>query len=262
MTSFIVPNRINGLDLCSIQDRIQKVDFNRVSQAGFVFVYVKASQYSRTKDLSFDSLVGRARVAGLRVGAYHFCAHDTDPLLQAQFFYRASSALGSKPGELPPMLDWEFCTPAYYESKKIAHHKHCVTWLEAFAKEVEKLWYPDNARHNIPRYPVVYSYPAYSGAHQPELGEASPLARFHLNLASYPNGRSMELPPETHQTYHKVPKPWSRAILTQYSGDAGMPVPGIVGACDRDLWNGSTGEWYDFLGIERPVDIVEGKVLE
>lgn len=253
MTSFIVPNRINGLDLCSIQDSIP-LDAKRIKDAGFDFVYVKSSQYSQTRDIRFSSLTDRLSKAGLRVGAYHFCAHDSDPEAQAEFFYKASGGLGKNAGELPPMVDWEFCTPSKYKN----HPLHCVEWLEKFLTKATQLWYPENHARRITRLPVVYSFPDYCNRHQPALGLSGTLSQFPFCLASYRRGR--ELPGEDHQTYHSVPKPWQRAILTQYSGNDGMPVPGIAGACDRQLFNGSSGEYYDFLGLERPVDLIEGDV--
>ncbi len=252
---WIVPNRINGLDLCDIQD-VTPINTKKLVDAGFDFVYVKSSQYSRIKNARYDSLVERLKDAGLKVGAYHFCSHDTDPVKQVQFFHRACGGLGSKPGELPPMLDWEYCTPRNYTP----HPDHCVKWIETAAAEATRLWYPDNAYRVVPRYPVVYTYPNYSSSHQPAL-QASQVGMYPLCYASY-SSNYLKLPPEDHVSYHRVPLPWLQPRLTQYSGDKGVPVPGIAGACDRQLFIGSSGDWAEFLGLERPVHITEGNVVE
>jgi GH25 family lysozyme M1 (1,4-beta-N-acetylmuramidase) len=248
--SWIVEGMINGLDLCSIQDRLP-IDPKAIKDAGFEFVYVKASQYSSTKDLRFDSLVDRLRNAGLSVGAYHFCSHDTDPDKQAEFFYKASSGLGSKPGELPPMVDWEFCTPSHYSSNAqkypLGHPKHCVDWLERMALAVTNLWYPDNDNRLCQRFPVVYSYPNYCGSHQPALGE-SWIGGYPLCFASYRNDGAIPL--KDHVVSHTIPRPWKTWALCQYSGDKGVAVPGISGACDRQVFNGDETAFRKFRGLK------------
>lgn len=259
----IVPNRINGIDLCGVQEyKPGAVDFKKVKEAGFEFVYAKSSQYSKTKDFTFDSLVDRARDAGLRVGAYHFCSHDSDPEAQAEHFFRASNGLGRLPGELPPMGDWEFCTSSVYVPPKypLGHPAHCINWGERFMKRVTELWYPDNARMQVPRLPTLYTYPNYAGRHQPQLS-ASTLGIYPLTYASYksePDGKGGYklvgwLPKESQGPLHKIPGPWADWKLWQYSGNNGLRVPGVPGDCDRQLFNGSQGDWAEFLGLCRPV---------
>jgi len=260
---FIVPNRINGIDLCpTIQ---VNVDFKKVKDHGFEFVYIKSSQYSKTSVGAFSKYLDRARDAGLRVGAYHFCSHDTEPEAQAQFFFRASGGLGSKSGELPPMVDWEFCTPSNYKP----HPFHCVNWAERFMKTATELWYPDNENRIIKRLPTLYTYPNYAKTHQPSL-QASVLGIYPLCYASYaskPDGKGgfkliPWLPNESQEALHKVPMPWAGNRLWQYSGNNGLPVPGISGDCDRQLFNGSSGDWAEFLGLQRPVHQTVKEVVE
>ncbi len=251
----IIEGSVNGIDLCSIQDQPAPIDANSIRAAGFEFAYVKSSQYSSTKDQRFDSLVDRLRNAGLRVGAYHFCSHDTDPVAQANWFYRASKGLGSAGGELPPMCDWEFCTPQRYPD----HPVHCVRWIESFCKEVERLWYPNNDDRLVPRHPVLYSYPGYCGGHQPALA-ASALDVYPLCLASYRNDGS--IPAADVVLSHAIPAPWKQWTLCQYSGDKGVKAPGIRGACDRQVFNGTSGQWADFIGLRRDVSQTVGDVKE
>lgn len=259
MSSVIVPNRVNGIDLCYLQDT-PPLDAKKIKEAGFEFAYVKSSQYSSTRDNRFNSLVDRLRMAGLAVGAYHFCAHDTDPEKQAEFFFRASEGLGQKPGELPPMIDWEFCTPSKYNP----HPLHCVKWLQKFASKAKELWY-----ERVPRFPVIYTYPYYSNGHQPALSEAGDLSKYPLCFASYKgvsDGRGYRLvpwlPTEDANPFAAIPKPWSKWTLWQYSGNNGLKVPGISFDCDRQLFNGTSGEFQDFLGIVKPVHQTELEVKE
>ena len=248
--TYIVKDSINGIDISSIQGII---DARAIRSAGFDFVYIKSSQYSRIGDASFSRNVDACRSAGLVVGAYHFCAQDTDPEKQMNFFYRMSEGLGSKSGELPPMIDWEFCTPSRYTD----HPKHCVGWLEKAVKRATELWYPGNASLQLagrsPRLPTIYTFPVYAEVHQPMLGQ-SELGGYPLTYASYKVGKW--LPNRGQMPLHKLPNPFQRALLWQYSGNGGYKVPGTAGDCDRQVFTGSSGEWKDFLGLERPVDSI------
>jgi GH25 family lysozyme M1 (1,4-beta-N-acetylmuramidase) len=250
----IIPGAVNGLDVCYLQDT-PPLNPQAIKDAGFEFVYVKSSQYSSTRDLRFTSLVDRLRKVGLVVGAYHFCAHDTDPVSQAEFFYKASMGLGSKAGELPPMADWEFCTPSRYPN----HPQHCVDWIERFTDACDLLWYPENEHRSVPRRTVVYTYPNYAGTHQPALGNSKTLGTRALCYASYANTAGYVPISVSELPFHKVPKGLSKPLLVQYSGDRGAMVPGISVACDRQVFMGSREEWDVFLGISRPASKVEGK---
>lgn len=248
--AIIVPEAINGIDLCGA---IQwPIDAKKIREAGFEFAYVQSSLYSGAYAPKFSKLVGELRNAGLSVGAYHFCSHDTDPVKQARFFHQASDGLGTNPGELPPMADWEYCTPSHYPN----HPQHCVSWIAAFLKECKELWYADNDR-----LPVVYTYPSYGGTHQPYLAEETGLGAYPLCYASYRQDGAIPLT-VGQAVVHKIPRPWTSWALCQYSGNVGVPVPGVSGNCDRLVFNGSGGDFSAFLGNSRPAESLTFGVKE
>src|SRR3954464_9507925 len=98
---------IELVDMCSLQDPAH-ADFRKMKDSGVRGVYFKSSQYSASEDPTFDIGVERATAAGLACGAYHFAYCGSDPYNQMAFFWKASRGLGAKPGELPPMIDWEY----------------------------------------------------------------------------------------------------------------------------------------------------------
>ncbi len=250
----IVPDAINGIDLCG--EFQWPVDAALIRKAGFEYAYVQSSRYSGQRAKNFDRLVDSLRGAGLAVGAYHFCSHDTDPIKQARFFHAASHGLGTNPGELPPMADWEYCTPAKYSD----HPKHCVSWIAAFLKECKELWYGPMVKPSG-RLPVLYTYPSYGSSHQPALAQEPSLGEYPLCWASY--RRDGAIPLTVGQAaVHKVPGNWSNWTLCQYSGDKGVRVPGVPGACDRQVFSGSSGDFAVFTGLSRPVSSFEGLVKE
>lgn len=244
-----VPNAVNGLDLSSIQDYPKQFDAVAIKKAGFDYAYVQSSRYSSTREVRFQSMVDRLHNAGLRVGAYHFCSHVSDPEEQAMFFYKASGGLGSQPGELPPMVDWEFCTPSVYKPPTYpeGHPTHCVQWAEKFCNAVANLWWPNNAQLRVPRLPTIYSYPNFCAKHQPVLG-GSVLGKLPLTLASYRIDGSVPSGID-HAVTHSIPDPWKDWTICQYSGTQGVPVPGIVGPCDRQCFNGTRDEFDTFCGL-------------
>lgn len=240
-----------GFDASSVQ-WTSKVSFLSAFEAGYRFAYVKCSQYSRTRDGRYSDLVLRLQAAGITVGAYHFCSHDSDPVSQMEFFFGASEGLGSNPGELPPMLDWEFCTPGHYTPAngfQDGHPAHCVNWLVKAQEHATRLWYPGNDRReldgNSRREAVVYTYPNYSATHQPALGMALSLGTKPLVFASYTFGSDM--PSRAHIPAHKIPAPWQKATMVQVKGNDGR-LPGLVGACDIDCFLGSEKDWRVHLG--------------
>ncbi len=254
----IVPDAINGIDLCG--EFQWPIDARKIKEAGFEYAYVQSSRYSSQRCGNYDRLVGQLRDAGLSVGAYHFCSHGTDPVQQARFFHQASDGLGSHPGELPPMADWEFCTPSnYHDLFKYpeGHPQHCVSWISAFLKECKALWYGPTSS----RLPVIYSYPAYCGAHSPALAKELSLGEYPLCWASYREDGSIPTSMETAISHH-VPLPWAKHTLCQYSGNNGKPVPGVSGPCDRQVFFGSSAEWATFRGLQRDVSLPSWPVKE
>jgi lysozyme len=245
---------IDGCDLCSLQGN---VDFDRMANesAGgpdrepMRFVYIKSSQYSGTPDMNFMRYADAAQKAGLMVGAYHFCSQASDPDAQMRFFYRTSGGMGKNPGELPPMIDWEYCT--------VPPPLHCVDWLRKALETAEDLWYPQNQSHALvgprARKPVVYTYPYYAKQHQPYL-DLSGAENYPLCQATYVSKK--DYPQEFQLDLVKAISPWSVPTLLQYSGNGGMRVPGVSVDCDRDLFLGSIAEFEQFCGIFRTADSV------
>lgn len=248
-----------GIDLCSLQGTI---DPQKIKDSGIRYAYVKSSQYSSTVDSTFHGYVSQLKSVGIAVGAYHFCFQGSDPEKQMEHFFRASEGLGKEVGELPPMIDWEFCKND--SAGNPLSSKQCVEWLQAAVAKATKLWYPGNAERilsgEMPRKPVVYTYPFYAEQHQPELELAEELGSYPLCYASYKSNGPELLPWDPlkegkYKPIHKLPKPWKDWTLWQYSGNKGMKVPGIGPDCDRQLFAGGEKEFLKFLGA---VDIIRG----
>ncbi len=219
-------NGIELVDMCSLQAP-DRVDFNKVRDSGIRGVYFKASQYSASDDPTFAVGVERAMAAGLVCGAYHFAYCGSDAIKQMEHFYKASGGLGSLPGELPPMLDWEFAVNG--SDGKPLTKSGTVLWLAAALDHMWSLWYARGERR-----PTAYTYPFFADERQPWLSQVQTLASYPLTLAAYPS-------------ITKIPKPWDRVTIHQYVGNGGK-VPGVPVDCDRDRFLGTEEEFQAFLG--------------
>lgn len=244
-------NFIDGIDISGMQGDI---DAEKIAKAGFKFAYVKASQYSSTRDLKFDQYVKQLKAAGLHVGAYHFCFQGSDPEDQMKFFYNACEGLGSQVGDMPPMIDWEFCKNDAQGNPLTPNR--CVEWLETASAKASKLWYPDTAQRLLDgfqaRKPVIYTYPYFASQHQPLLADSG-VWQYPLCYASYKSeGQKLVAwyPPKEGKTspLHKLPAPWKDWTLWQYSGNFGTKVPGVGPDCDRQLFNGTYEDLLRFCG--------------
>lgn len=252
------------IDLCDISSVQGHIDFRRMANepaggpdgAPMKGVYIQSSRYSSTPELTFLKYRDAAMKEGLLVGAYHFCWQGGDPEKQMEFFFNACHGLGQKSGELPPMIDWEFCKPPLGQID-------CVDWLIKASAHAESLWYPENQKLllNGPRArkPIIYTFPYFAGNHQPELSQSG-MNRYPLCLASYKD--KPWYPKEGEAPVHPVPKPWTTATMCQYSGNNGLSVPGVHGACDRDVFLGSTSDFEQFCGIFKTHEPLEYEVKE
>ncbi len=224
---------IELVDMCSLQNP-QYVDFDKMKASGVRGVYLKSSQYSGSADATFDIGVDRAMKAGLACGAYHFAFCGSNPAVQMDFFHRMSSGLGKRPGELPPMIDWEYAVNGL-DGQPLVKSK-TVDWALEALDAAKALWYPDSDR-----LPILYTFPYFAEQRQPWLGNATRLAEYPLALAYYP-------------TILSVPKPWTVATIHQYAGDGGR-VPGVSVACDRDRFLGTEEQFQAFLGYREPTGV-------
>jgi lysozyme len=188
-----------------------KVDFVRAKAAGIAGVIQKATQGFTYIDPTFARNRAAISTAGLRFGAYHF-GTGGDGVEQADFFL---NQVKPQPGDLL-VLDFE--ANSVGPSMDLEQARAFITHVQA----ITGLW------------PGLYSG-SYLKEH---LGtQADPvLTNCWLWMAQY--GPTPVIPPA-----------WNKWTLWQYT-DGGLgpvhePVDG-VGACDRDMFNGTADELVAF----------------
>lgn len=219
------PGYVDGIDVSSVQP---SVDWDRVAAAGFEFAIVKVSEGVGGLDpRRLDHLAG-ARAAGLATGVYHVARVGESPLAQVMTLWDAM-------GDTMPFraaLDLEVMPDG--TSREAA-----VEWTLRFIEEAER-WFG--------RPPLLYTYPYFIRRLMPLPAE---IARCPLWIAHYASVTEPWIPPEAFRPF--VPAPWSDWTLHQYSGNGGYCVPGVLGDCDRNLFNGDTRAFRELCGFSQPV---------
>lgn len=210
---------LKGIDVSDYQT---KVDYKRVADAGYTFVFVKATEGTWwTGKLFRKHWAGfGAESVGMLRGAYHFFRPLEDAKKQIDRFVKTVQATGSEP-ELPYALDLE-------------DHKGSVGIQPAVIVD-GALAAIDRLEQLTGSVPILYTGPSfftrmlrgYGALGLKPAPRAMELTRFPLWMADY-NPPAADLPwPRACGTGHG----WS---FWQQSGSA--TVPGVKGACDVNVF--------------------------
>jgi lysozyme len=122
---------VGGVDLSHWDPPIS---FTALKAAGQRFAYFKATQGTYMTDWTYAAKSASARLAGLRVGGYHFFDWRLSGVSQARYFVAAVKARGGFHGRLRPMVDVECYAPL---GKPVP--SDAVPRLRAFVNEVRRL---------------------------------------------------------------------------------------------------------------------------
>lgn len=100
---YVDPDRfpVRGFDISAHNGY---ANLKAAADAGFEFVFIKASEGVDFRDPNFALNWQKARHAGLAIGAYHFFRFDKDGVEQADNFLRV---IGPRPLDLPLVIDVE-----------------------------------------------------------------------------------------------------------------------------------------------------------
>lgn len=194
-----------GIDVASHQGT---VDWRAVAGSGQAFAFTKASGGTWYTNPTFRRNWSEIKAAGLVRGAYHYAFESSGaplpgdgPEAEAEYFVATIlHAGGIETGDMLA-LDLEDGRGQLGE------------WTLRFCRRVEQL---------VGFPPLVYTGAWFSVPHG--LGAVPELARYPLWLAAYQD------------TQPSPPPPWSEVAIWQHS--ASGRVPGVVGDCDLNVFNG------------------------
>ena len=190
---------VKGIDVSYYQGTI---DWNRVSNDGVKYAFIRVSDGAGYRDSKFDSNWRGAKANGVLRGAYQFFRSDQDPIRQADLLIeKVGGRLGA--GDLPPVIDVESTDG---QSKATIARK-VRQWL-------------DRIHDKLGVDAIVYTGPYFW---QDSVG--ADLDNYHLWVAHY--GTSCPL----------VPGTWNRWAFHQYTSSG--RVSGIGGNVDMNRFNGT-----------------------
>jgi GH25 family lysozyme M1 (1,4-beta-N-acetylmuramidase) len=220
------PGYVDGLDISAVQ---VITDAKAVAEDGFIYATVKASEGVMYCDPRALENLERLRDVGLICNVYTFlrpsqgrpvdqvqkafeCAGDT-------FTMRLALDLEGAPNGMPP-------------EGTLAFAEECV----------------DECLHHGVLAPEFYSDPAFIRERMmPALASSKVIGECALWIAQYRSTTTPWLPPKGYSPW--TPQPWTRWTKHQYSGNGGYRVRGIVGDCDRDLFNGDLAMFKAYMGL-------------
>lgn len=214
------------IDVSTVQ---KTIDWSRAVEEGAVRgAYVKSSEGTGYVDPMCLRHLDGARKAGLLVGIYHFCHPTLNAAAQVK---RAWDACGPTMPHFRLAMDLEAASSALGGPE-----------LVAFARDFRSATLDTFGRSN-----VLYSYSSFlAGRMGLTLSTALDLAGCPLWLANYGPGGPWS---PTDTQWPKVPRPWDRITMWQYSGNGGLPVPGVVGDVDRNYFAGDDAALREFAGV-------------
>ncbi len=202
---------VQGIDISKYQGDI---DWNRVRDAGIRFAYMKVSEGGDHVDSRFYANWEAASEAGVARGVYHFMYWCRTAAEQAVWF---SHAVPQDRTQLPPVLDLEWNNDSVTCPKRVARD----VALEKIHKMLEMMEYHTGKR------PVIYTDINF---HRDVLeGELRGYDFWLRSVAAEPHERFKN-------------RPWT---FWQYTATG--RVPGIRGDVDRNVFNGSPGDWNRWL---------------
>jgi len=200
---------ILGIDVSSYQGN---PTWSSVKSAGYTFAYAKASEGTTIADGSFVYNMTNGTVAGVKMGAYHFCDPIKDAASADATYFLSIAQKYITNCNMPPMLDVED-TPGDAALSTMGAAA-LTTWVVDWCTAVQ------NATGIAP---IIYTDGSYAALMQ------AAATKYGLWIATVSGNPAT--PPSTTGT-------WSTWVLNQYSWTGA--VPGISGSVDLDVFNGNT----------------------
>lgn len=221
------PGLLDGIDVSQVQTIY---DAKAVAAAGFGYATVKASEGVGYCDPRALTLLDQLADVGLICNVYTFLRPSQGRAReQVQKAYACSGAVYR--GRLA--LDLEGAPDAMTSEELLAFLEEAIH---------------ETLQHGI-LLPEIYSFPDfYKRRCLPAFARSELVARCPWWGADYGPTGKLWVPPPGRKPF--TPAPFTTWTKWQYSGNDGFRVPGITGACDRNLFNGDLAAYRAHMGLD------------
>jgi GH25 family lysozyme M1 (1,4-beta-N-acetylmuramidase) len=207
-----------------------------VKSAGISFAWAKATEGSGTGDAYFASNISNAKAAGVCIGAYHFAHPEANsPGTEANYFWSvAGSSIKNDGLSVQPMLDYEtFTAPGNIPVGATNYSDWANQWCNAIVSKA--------AAAGVTVKPVIYTATGSGGA----CNLNSSVAQWNSWLAQ-PDGGD----PQTGNPWEDGGcEEWGSGVWTVWQYSWTGSVPGVTGAVDLDVFNGTSNQMATALVI-------------
>lgn len=198
---------IKGFDISHHQGDVQ---WGKISQKNYKFVYLKATEGGDFKDRKFQDNWLQARENGFLVGAYHFYRLCRDGKIQAKNFIET---VPNKKDALPPVIDLE------YDSNCINTYTR-----EQLLQEIQTMH--DRLSTHYGKQPIFYISKSFYN-----IVIAGEFKNTPLWVREYQGNPQLKNDPE-----------W---LFWQYTNQG--KIKGISTTVDLNVFNGDEKDWAQFL---------------
>ena len=212
------------------------INWTNVKSSGISFAWAKATEGVTISDAYFTINAVNAKAAGVCIGAYHF-AHpeDNTPGAEANYFWSVAGNYIKGDGlSLQPVLDYEtFTAPNNIPVGAASYADWANQWCNAIVSKA--------AAAGVAVIPVIYTATGSGGACNLD----SSVAQWNSWIAQPDNGN-----PQTGNPWEDGGcEEWGSGVWTAWQYSWTGSVPGITGAVDLDVFNGTSNQMVAVLVV-------------
>ena len=212
------------------------INWTNVKSSGISFAWAKATEGVSIPDAYFSINAVNAKAAGVCIGAYHF-AHpeDNTPSAEANYFWSVAGNYIKGDGlSIQPVLDYEtFTAPNNIPVGATSYADWANQWCNAIVSKA--------AAAGVAVIPVIYTATGSGGACNLD----SSVAQWNSWIAQPDNGN-----PQTGNPWEDGGcEEWGSGVWTAWQYSWVGSVPGITGAVDLDVFNGTSNQMVAVLVV-------------
>ncbi|MGZ4971566.1 MAG: GH25 family lysozyme [Limisphaerales bacterium] len=228
LASTVMAQRPLGIDVSHYQGTIT---WSSVAGSGISFAWCKATEGTTFTDSTYAYNTSNGKAAGVYMGGYHF-AHpeSTAPGPQASYFWGVAGANIIGDGlSMMPVLDFETFSGVVGAT---SYTDWALQWSAAVSNSA--------AANNVTIRPVLYTSACYGCNFNTAIASMTPW------IADYNSQNPQTSTPWTTCTSCEM---WGSSVWTVWQYNSSGSVPGISGAVDSDVFNGTSSDLFTTLVI-------------
>ena len=239
----VLAQRPLGIDVSSYQGSADSPPTNivwmDVKNSGVSFAWAKATEGVTFNDADFIFNANNAKAAGVCIGAYHFAHPESNsPMAEASHFWNVAGGYIRGDGlSVQPVLDYEtFAAPNNVPVGATSYADWANQWCSAVVSKA--------AAAGVVVKPIIYISTCEAGNLDGTVAQWTPWIANPSGLSEQ-TGSPWSSTPCNSAGYEL----WGAGVwsIWQYSWTAA--VPGIVGAVDMDVFNGTSNQMVATLVV-------------